>query len=208
MEVEEQIAREIEESIEVKASLRGPIVELIAPMGRTIVGRLRAGNKLIVFGNGGSAADAQHIAAELVGRYRAERRGLPAIALSANLAVLTAVANDYGFDEVFARQIGALGNRGDVALAISTSGDSLNVLRGVEVARKCGLHTMGLSGRTGGRLRALTDLCVCVPSDVTPRIQEAHILIGHILCGIVEQAFLGDLSKTNGEVMAASSLPR
>ncbi len=198
------IAREIQESIDVKSRLQSTELELLERIGALIVERLHAGNKLILFGNGGSAADAQHIAAELVGRYRAERRALAAIALAANMPILTAVGNDYGFEEIFARQISALGKRGDVALAISTSGNSGNVVRGLETARELGLHTIGLSGRSGGKIHTLTDLCVCVPSDTTPRIQEAHILIGHILCGIVEQAFLNEdcLSRNRKEIAA------
>jgi D-sedoheptulose 7-phosphate isomerase len=193
MELETDISGQIQESIDVKKRLlSGPTIELIARMARRIAERLKAGNKLIVFGNGGSAADAQHIAAELVGRYRLERKGLAAISLTANTAVLTAVANDYGFEEVFARQVSALGKAGDVALAISTSGTSPNVLKGLEVARRFGLHTMGLSGQDGGRLLASAELCVCVPSGVTARIQEAHILLGHILCGLIEKLYFAD----------------
>jgi D-sedoheptulose 7-phosphate isomerase len=187
-----QIVREIQESIEVKSRLQLTEVGLLEKIAAIMTERLHAGSKVILFGNGGSAADAQHIAAELVGRYQAERRGLAAIALAANPSVLTAVGNDYGFDEVFARQISALGKCGDVALAISTSGNSRNVVRGLETARGLGLHTVGLSGRSGGKMHELTDFCVCVPSDVTARIQESHALIGHILCGIVERSFLDE----------------
>ena len=193
MELETDISREIQESIDIKKQLLfGPMIDLIARMAQRIAERLKAGNKLLVFGNGGSAADAQHIVAELVGRYRLERKGLAAIALAANAPVLTAVGNDYGFEEVFARQVSALGKAGDVALAISTSGTSPNVLKGLEVARRFGLHTMGLSGQSGGRLAASTELCFCVPSSVTARIQEAHILLGHILCGLIEKLYFAD----------------
>jgi D-sedoheptulose 7-phosphate isomerase len=199
MELHADISGEIQESIDVKKQLlAGPAIELIALMARRIAERLKAGNKLIVFGNGGSAADAQHIAAELVGRYRLERKGLAAIALTANTAVLTAVANDYGFEEVFARQVSALGKSGDVVLAISTSGTSPNVLKGLEVARRFGLHTIGLSGQSGGRLVESTELCVCVPSRVTARVQEAHILLGHILCGLIEKLYFADVVAEKG----------
>jgi D-sedoheptulose 7-phosphate isomerase len=193
MELETDISAEIQESIDVKKQLlAGPAIKLIARMAQRIAERLKAGNKLLVFGNGGSAADAQHIAAELVGRYRLERKALAAVAFAANGPVLTAVANDYGYEEVFARQMSALGSAGDVALAISTSGTSPNVLKGLEVARRFGLHTMGLTGQGGGRLVASTELCVCIPSRVTARIQEAHILLGHILCGLIEKLYFAD----------------
>jgi D-sedoheptulose 7-phosphate isomerase len=155
-----------------------------------MVMRLQAGGKLIAFGNGGSGADAQHIVAEFVGRYRAERKALAAIALTTDSSALTAIGNDYGFEEIFSRQLEANGNPGDVALAISTSGNSPNVLRGVEVAKKLGIATIGLSGKTGGKMRGLVDICLCAPTESTPRIQEVHTLIIHILSGIVEKAFV------------------
>ncbi len=202
-----RIDQEIQESIAVKARLRTKALELIAQMASLIVQRLRAGNKLILFGNGGSAADAQHIAAELVGRYVMHRRALPAIALTTNTSVLTAVANDYGFEEIFARQISALGKPGDVALAISTSGNSANVLRGLLAAKEQGMFTIGLSGKSGGGIRGVVDLCLCVPSDATARIQEAHILIGHILSRIVEEAFLAE-ARVNGAGTVSTTSPQ
>ncbi|HUI40933.1 MAG TPA: D-sedoheptulose 7-phosphate isomerase [Terriglobia bacterium] len=147
---------------------------------------LTAGGKVLLFGNGGSASDAQHIAAELVGRYKLERRGLAAIALTANTTSLTAIANDYAYERVFARQVEALAAPGDVALGISTSGNSPSVLRGVQAAKTRGAITVGLTGKSGGRLKAEVDYCVQVPSAETARIQEVHILIGHILCEFVE----------------------
>jgi D-sedoheptulose 7-phosphate isomerase len=147
---------------------------------------LASGRKVIFFGNGGSAADAQHLAAELTGRYMMERRGLAGLALTANTSALTAISNDYSFEMVFARQIDALGCPGDVAIGISTSGKSANVVRALEVARANGLMTAALTGKAGGRLAAAVDHCIRIPSDCTPRIQEAHILSGHILCEIVE----------------------
>jgi D-sedoheptulose 7-phosphate isomerase len=155
---------------------------------------LRSGKKVLFFGNGGSAADAQHLAAELNGRFVKERPSLPGWALTTNSSTLTAIANDYSFEEVFARQVAGIGNVGDVAFAISTSGNSPNVLRGVEAARDKGLTSVALSGRTGGKLRELVDLCICVPSDETPRIQEAHILTGHILCERIEEELFGTKS--------------
>jgi len=149
---------------------------------------LREGGKLMFCGNGGSAADSQHLAAELTGRFIHERRPLAALALSTDTSALTCIANDYAFDQVFARQLQALGRPGDCLVAISTSGNSANVIAAVEVARGQGIRTIGLLGRDGGRLRELCSMAVVVPSSVTARIQEAHILIGHSWCGLIEQA--------------------
>jgi D-sedoheptulose 7-phosphate isomerase len=191
-----RITQEIEESIAVKAELGRREAEHIAEAANVIVKCLRAGGKLIAFGNGGSAADAQHIAAEFVGRYRAQRRALAAIALTTDSSALTAIGNDYGFEEIFARQLEAIGKPGDVVLAISTSGNSPNILRGLECAKKLGMVSIGLTGGTGGKMRSQVDLCLCVPSDSTPRIQEAHILIIHILSGFVENAILADADSS------------
>jgi D-sedoheptulose 7-phosphate isomerase len=190
MDIKAQIVREIEASVAVKQQLAADCAGPIAEAAAIILRRLREGSKLIVFGNGGSASDAQHIAAEFVGRYEAHRKALAAIALTTDTSALTAVSNDYGFAEVFSRQVQALGKSGDVALAISTSGNSENVLRGAAAARQLGAFTIGLTGRTGGKLAANVDLCICVPADVTSRIQESHMLIGHIICRIVEGSFL------------------
>ena len=149
---------------------------------------LRRGGKIIFFGNGGSASDSLHLAGELVGRFGPyTRAGLPALALPANAAVVTAIANDFGFEEIFSRQIEALGNPGDIAVGISTSGRSKNVSKGIQMAKKKGLFTLGLSGETGGDLQSLADLCLCVPSSNTQRIQEAHLLMGHALCELIEE---------------------
>jgi D-sedoheptulose 7-phosphate isomerase len=150
-----------------------------------IVKALRAGGKVIFCGNGGSAADAQHLAAEFTGRYLKERRALPALALHTNTSSLTAIGNDYGFDLVFARQLEALGKEGDVLVGISTSGNSRNVLRAMEVAKAKSIYTIALTG-SGGSMRDLSDCAVCIPSVETPRIQECHILTGHIICEIAE----------------------
>jgi len=147
---------------------------------------LRAGHKVMFFGNGGSAADAQHLAAELTGRFLQERRSLPGLALSTNTSSVTAIGNDYGYEEVFARPLAGLGNAGDVAFGLSTSGNSPNVLRAIEVAHTKRIVTIGLSGRAG-KLATLAQHAICVPSDCTPRIQEVHILTGHILCEIMER---------------------
>src|SRR6202035_5232621 len=185
------IAREIQESISVKMELDS-VAKQIAEAATAIINCLRAGGKLIVFGNGGSASDAQHMVAELVGRYAVKRQALAAIALTTNSSSLTAIANDFGFEEIFARQLEALAKPQDVVLAISTSGNSTNVLRGLQTAKALGLRKIGLTGNDGGKVRDLVDICLTVPSSSTPRIQEAHTLIIHILCGIVETAFAHD----------------
>jgi len=162
----------------------------VANVADAMIRCLRSGNKILFFGNGGSAADAQHLAAELNGRFLKERKSLSGWALTTNSSVLTAIGNDYSFDDVFARQIQGIGRPDDVAFAITTSGNSPNVLRAVEVAREHQLVTIGLTGRTGGKLVSAVDRCICIPSDQTPRIQEAHILTGHILCELIEEAVI------------------
>ena len=151
-----------------------------------IAGAFEAGGRLFLAGNGGSAADAQHIAAELTGRFMRERRPFPAMALHANTSALTAIGNDYGYEHVFARELSAHGRGGDVLFSISTSGNSPNILRAIEVARERGIHTIGLTGEVGGALRTACDLCLMVPSRSTPRIQEMHITIGHTICELIE----------------------
>jgi D-sedoheptulose 7-phosphate isomerase len=187
-----EILQEIRESIAVKEQLAGTSAQLIADAAHRIVASMQNGGKLIVFGNGGSAADAQHLSAELVGRYRRDRKALPAIALTTDSSALTSVSNDYGFDTVFSRQLEGLGKAGDVVLAISTSGNSPNVLRAVSLAKKMGIASIALTGKSGGKLRAHVDICLTVPSDSTPRIQESLSLIIHILSGIVENAMSGE----------------
>lgn len=178
----------IEESIAVKQAVLQDMLPTLATAAAWITDTLRDGHKLLLFGNGGSAADAQHIAAEFVGRFERERRPWPAIALSTDTSALTALANDYGAAAIFARQVEALGQRGDLVVALSTSGNSSNVLEGVKAARAMGLRTIGLTGQSGGQLAPLCDLALCVPSGRTPRIQEAHITICHALCEVVEAA--------------------
>jgi D-sedoheptulose 7-phosphate isomerase len=148
---------------------------------------LAKGNKILLFGNGGSAADAQHIAAELTGRYKVERRGLPAIALTTDTSALTAIGNDYGYDEVFKRQVEALANEGDLLVGISTSGNSKNVLKALKRGREIGCRTIGLSGKDGGEMGEVSDINIIIPSNDTPRIQEMHIMIGHIICQSVDE---------------------
>lgn len=189
-----RVSQSIEASIAVKQLLLNDaeVLATTARVSELLVDALTEGKKPILFGNGGSAADAQHIAAELVGRFAFDRPALPALALSVNSSCLTAIGNDYGFDVVFARQIEALGRPGDVAIGISTSGNSPNVLSAVAVARKMGLHTVALTGASGGALKAAVDHCICVPSSETPRIQECHILIGHIISELVEETIFQD----------------
>jgi len=198
-EFTQRIRQSIEASIAVKHLLLNN-VEVVSAMARVseiLIEAFRKGNKPILFGNGGSAADAQHIAAEFVGRFAFDRPALPALSLSVNTSAVTAIGNDYGFEVVFARQIQALGRSGDVAIGISTSGNSPNVLQGVTVAKKMGLHTVGLTGAGGGKLKTAVDQCLCVPSNETPRIQECHILIGHIISELVEKTIFHEQSSVS-----------
>jgi len=159
----------------------------IATVAAACIAALRQGNKLLFAGNGGSASDAQHLAGELISRFHYDRPGLPALSLSTDTSVLTAIGNDYGYEHLFARQIEALGNVGDVFVGISTSGRSPNIVKALQTARAKGLLTVGLTGRSGGQLPTLCDHCLQVPSDSTPRIQEGHIAIGHTICLLIEQ---------------------
>jgi D-sedoheptulose 7-phosphate isomerase len=184
-----EIAQRIAASIAVKTALLQQ-VPCIAEAASAMIDAMTAGHKLFFFGNGGSASDAEHFAAELVGRYYADRKALPAIALTTNASPMTAISNDYGFEHSFARQLEALGAPGDIAVAISTSGNSPNILRAVATARKLRMLCVGLTGESGGKLKIAVDYCICVPSTDTPRIQEAHTLIGHIWCELIERALL------------------
>ncbi|PYU15334.1 MAG: phosphoheptose isomerase [Acidobacteria bacterium] len=159
----------------------------VAKAAEMIRASLAAGGKLLLAGNGGSAADAQHIAAELTGRFLRERKPLPAIALHANSSALTAIGNDYGYEQVFARELAAHARPGDVLLAISTSGGSKNILRAIEEAREKKVAVIGMTGESGGAMRTACDLCLCVPSKSTARIQEMHIMIGHTICELLEE---------------------
>lgn len=176
----------ISEHLLVIQGVKENLVPEIERLGEICKEALSKGRKIFFMGNGGSAADSQHLAAELVGRFKKERHGLPAVALTTDTSILTAVGNDYGFEEIFFRQVQALVSKGDVVVGISTSGNSPNVVKAVEWARKKGAVTVGLTGRTGGRLNEVCHLCIKVPSDDAARIQEAHILIGHILCQLIE----------------------
>jgi D-sedoheptulose 7-phosphate isomerase len=170
-----------------------PIVAT-ADAAERIAASLRAGGKVMFFGNGGSASDAGHLAAELLGRFALERRPLAAACLSDHTAATTAIGNDYGYDDVFARQLAGLGRPGDVAVGLSTSGSSANVVRALETARELGLVTVALTGASGGKVAAVVDVCIRVPSEDTPRVQELCMLLGHTLCELVEQ----DLTGTSG----------
>jgi len=160
----------------------------VAAAADLVIQGLRNGGKVLFCGNGGSAADCQHLAAELAGRYLRDRAPMAAVALTVDSSILTAVANDYSYDEVFARQVRGLGRPGDVLVGISTSGNSRNVVAALEAARAIGMHCIGLTGAGGGRMKELCDVCVCVPSTDTPRIQEMHIAAGHMMCELVETA--------------------
>jgi len=187
----ETVRSVLEQSIRVKQELLASCAPEIARAAEQAVATFAGSGKVLLFGNGGSAADALHIAAEWVGRYVGERQALPAIALAASPAELTSLANDYGYERVFVRGIEAHGRAGDLAIALSTSGNSPNVLAGVEVARERGLFTIAMTGKGGGQLAGLADLAIRVPSDDTPRIQEAHITIGHAICEVVDEALRG-----------------
>ncbi len=175
------------ESIQVKEELLRTSTSQIKNIASLVIESLKKGGKLILFGNGGSASDSQHIAAELVGRFKKDRTALAAIALTTNTSVLTSLANDYGYEIIFAKQIEALGQRNDIAFGISTSGKARNVALGIKQAKKMGIKTVALTGGDGGELAKLADVSLVVPSSITARIQEAHITIGHIVCELVEQ---------------------
>lgn len=185
------IINEINGTIKALQSVMTPdLLASIDPVAQALTDCLRSGGKLLIMGNGGSAADAQHIAAELVGRYKVERPGLAAIALSTDSSILTAWSNDYSYETVFSRQVEALAKPGDVVWGLSTSGNSCNVVRAFEAAREMGVITFGLLGRDGGKLAPLSDLAITVPLKATDQIQTAHLLIYHALCAYLDEAFL------------------
>jgi D-sedoheptulose 7-phosphate isomerase len=188
----ESVIEAFETSADVKNEFIRTHAERVVEVGQLLIRTFREGKKVMLFGNGGSATDASHIAAEFVGRYRLDRDPLPALALGTDMAALTSIANDYDFTDIFSRQVLAHGRKGDVAIAISTSGNSLNVIRGVEAAHDRGLVTVGWTGATGGKLTDLVDYCFRVPSSVTARIQECHITLGHVLCELIEERLFGD----------------
>jgi D-sedoheptulose 7-phosphate isomerase len=207
---EARVTRSIQASIAVKELLLTSVevVSTVATVSELLVEALKKGNKVLLFGNGGSAGDAQHIAAEFVGRFGFNRPALPALALTVNTSCITAIGNDYGFESVFSRQIEALARSGDVAVGISTSGRSPNILRAMSTAKKMGLHTVGLTGSSGRTLKDAVEHCICVPSNETPRIQECHILIGHVISELVEQTIFheeGSLSRSRRSDQPQSS---
>lgn len=171
----------------------------VEKVGALCVEALKRGNKILFCGNGGSAADSQHMAAELVSRLNYNRPGLAAIALTTDTSALTAIGNDYGYENVFSRQIEAIAVKGDVLIAISTSGNSPNVLKALEAAKTKGVHTIGKTGKSGGKMKALCDLCLCMPSMETPKIQECHMMLGHIYCGLIEDALFAKEYKPKRE---------
>lgn len=180
-----------EDSIKVKRATLANNKDIIARAAKLIISALRRNRKIIFFGNGGSAADSQHIAAEFIGRFQKERKALAAIALTTDTSILTALGNDYGFHTVFARQIEGIAQRGDVAVGISTSGNSRNVIEAVRKARRMGLKTISLTGGSGGKLAKITDISLIVPSKNTARVQESHICLSHTICELVENGFKG-----------------
>lgn len=191
--MKEIIIKQLKESAEVKIQTADMIAGEIEKAANLIIEAYRKGGKMLLIGNGGSAADAQHIAGELVGKFKMDRRALPALALTTNTSILTALGNDFGYDTVFARNVEAFTNHPeDILVAITTSGTSQNILRAVETAKKCGIKTIGLTGKGGGKLKDMVDCAIIVPSDDTQRIQETHIAIGHILCDLVERTLFNE----------------
>lgn len=195
MKNEEQIKLEIRESIDVKSLILNDseLINKISIATERIINAYKKNNKTILAGNGGSAADAQHIAAEFVSRYKFDRPGIPSIALTTDTSMLTAIGNDYGFQKLFSRQVEAQGCEGDIFIAISTSGNSPNIIEAINSCKKKGILTIGLTGGNKNLMSSNCDICIQIPSTDTPRIQESHILIGHIICGLVEEELFGHL---------------
>jgi D-sedoheptulose 7-phosphate isomerase len=185
--MKEEMAQAFRESADIKMRFIRQNAEALTLAVQMVVEAFKAGNKILLFGNGGSAADAQHIAAEFVNRFLIERPPLPAIALTTDTSILTSISNDYGYADSFAKQVKALGKEGDVAIGISTSGAAANVLKAIKAAKEMGLKTVGLAGRDGGELAKLVDIALVVDSQIVPRIQEVHITIGHVLCEMVDR---------------------
>jgi len=187
------ISQEIEESINIKQHILKDkkLIKQIIKVSKSLIKAYKKGNKLLLAGNGGSAADAQHISAELVSRFYLERKALSAIALTTDTSIITAIGNDYGFDDIFVRQIEANGNKGDIFLAISTSGNSKNIIKAIKQAKKQNIIVVGLTGAKESKMDKLCDITIKVPSKITPRVQEIHILIGHLICDIVEREMFG-----------------
>ena len=186
------IKSEFESHLETIQNVIQTMEQPLQEASQLAIDALKKGNKIILFGNGGSAADAQHIAAELTGRYKIERRGLPGIALTTDTSALTAIGNDYGYDRVFDRQVESLAQKGDVLIGISTSGNSQNVINAFKIGQEIGCKIIGLTGRDGGAMNEYCDVNLIVPSNDTPRIQEMHILFGHTICQLIDNAFKGE----------------
>jgi len=188
------IKEQIQASIDTKKNILKDeaLMQTIAQVGRECVDLYKNGKKTLLAGNGGSAADAQHIAAELVGRYGFDRPSIPSIALTTDTSNLTAIGNDYGYDKVFSRQMEGMGSQGDLFIGISTSGNSVNIVNAITAAKEKGVKTVALVGRDGGEMARIADYAIIVPSNDTPRIQESHILIGHMICDIIEKELFGD----------------
>lgn len=186
---------QLQESIDTKKALLSANLDVIREIADVIIKAYKDKRCVYLIGNGGSAADAQHIAGELIGRFKINRRPLPAIALTTDTSVITAIANDFGYETCFARQIEALAKPGDVLLAFSTSGNSKGILNAVQVAKSLRAITIGFTGKDGGLLKSIVDICLKIPSDNTPRIQECHITVGHIICSIVEKEIFGAVTK-------------
>jgi len=191
--VKRYIQDEVSKTMAVMELLRKDthLIEDVEAIAQACSSALRAGNKILFAGNGGSAADAQHLAGELVSRFNFDRPGLASFALTTDSSVLTAIGNDYGYEKLFARQLNAVGKSGDIFFAISTSGRSPNILLALEEARTKGLITVGFTGKTGGEMGPLCDYCICIPVAETPKIQEGHIVLGHIICGLIERELFG-----------------
>ncbi len=183
------IKNELQSHLETINAVIGTLEDDIKSVSELCVKTLKNGNKIILCGNGGSAADAQHIAAELTGRYKIERKGLAGIALTTDTSALTAIANDYGYDRIFDRQVESLARKGDLLVGISTSGNSINVINALKLAKEMECTTVGFSGKSGGNMNEVCDLNLIVPSDNTPRIQEMHILFGHTICQLIDNSF-------------------
>jgi len=195
MALEELVSDIFNESARLKQEFVLEYAEDIANFGILLGKRLKNGNKVLICGNGGSAADSQHFAAEIVGRFEAERKGFPAIALTTDTSALTAIGNDYGFDKVFSRQVEALGQRGDILIGISTSGNSPNVIEAVKTATKLGMFTVGFLGKDGGKLKDLVDKAFIVRHKSTARIQEVHLVLEHTLCKIIDMYLTGEIAE-------------
>ena len=189
--MEERVLAAFHESAEVKKAFIDKNLAAVIDVSKRIVKAFKRGNKLMIFGNGGSAADAQHLAAEFVNRFQIERPPLPAIALTTDTSILTSIGNDYDYSEIFSKQIKALGKKGDIALGISTSGNSANVIKGFEAAKTLGITTIAMTGKKGGMIAGTVDVLLNVECESTPRIQETHITVGHVICDLIDRQLFG-----------------